>query len=294
MRNWILLGVTLLLLGAAPRALAQSPPPLEQVELSIWPEYDRRAALVIYRVRLADDLALPATVSLPIPTAVGEPHAVAYADPSGSLINAEYERTVDGDWAAISLEAETPSLWLEYYTDLTFANSTRTFTVRWPATWPVGELTYEIQQPLGAGEVSVSTGVQAERTGQDGLTYYLGSLGVVGDGEGAVIDLRYDRSLDELTVDLLSSEGAVAQPTATGQSPPEWLVPAAIGVAVLVLGGGTVYWFSQRGVRARPAPRKPQRAAPKAESARYCHNCGHQAQAGDRFCRNCGTELRRD
>src|SRR3990172_8860380 len=51
---------------AAP-ARAQAAPSIELLEIVLWPEYDRPAVLVIYRVTLSPDTAFPTQLTPPIP-----------------------------------------------------------------------------------------------------------------------------------------------------------------------------------------------------------------------------------
>jgi hypothetical protein len=289
MRKHILVSLFLLLLGMTTSVFAQSDSDLARLELSIWPEYDRRAVLVIYRAQLSGEVALPATVRLPIPVGVGEPHAVAYAGATGELINAPFERSLDGEWATITLETESSTIWLEYYTDLTIVDQERSFQVEWPEGWPAGEVAYEVQQPLGAAELTIAPAPVAERTGPDSLTYYTGSLAQAAVGEGGTISVGYNRSLDTLTVDLLTANSAAAAPA---RASPEWLVPAAIGLGLVAIAAGAAVLWRGRRPRGRRALRQETKPSPRPKNQVFCHNCGQRAQNGDRFCRNCGTELR--
>ena len=61
--------------GGAPKGN----PRLASLNIEIWPEYDRPAALVILRGALAEGVKLPAAVTLRLPAASGGPGAVAYS-----------------------------------------------------------------------------------------------------------------------------------------------------------------------------------------------------------------------
>ena len=89
--------------GAAPLRNPQ----LESMQIEIWPEYDRQAALVILRAALAADTKLPASVHLRIPASSGGPSAMAYsAAAGGNLLNLQYERKDAGD--SITLQFSVP------------------------------------------------------------------------------------------------------------------------------------------------------------------------------------------
>ena len=45
----------------------------DNLEITMWPEFDRPETLVIYQVSLPSDLSLPVEVRIPVPSAYGEP-----------------------------------------------------------------------------------------------------------------------------------------------------------------------------------------------------------------------------
>ena len=55
------------MLAAAPRAFAQDPNRLSQLKISVWPEYDQPAVLVMLDGTLADVTNLPRQVAVLIP-----------------------------------------------------------------------------------------------------------------------------------------------------------------------------------------------------------------------------------
>ncbi|TFH36771.1 MAG: hypothetical protein E4G99_04175, partial [Anaerolineales bacterium] len=114
-----ILTILLLLTLVAPMTgSAQSDPQVTSLEIAIWPEYDRPGALVIYMVRLAQDSPLPAVISLPIPSRVGKPHAVAAWTPEGILDeNVTWTATPRGDWTMVEVTTATNGVWLEFYDD---------------------------------------------------------------------------------------------------------------------------------------------------------------------------------
>jgi hypothetical protein len=78
---------------------------------------------------------------------------------------------------------------------------------------------------------------------------------------------------------------------------PWWLALVALGAVALI--GGAWYLGRRQGTAARrrkPQPNRPPKSNSKAApaAAKYCHNCGRPAQAGDVFCRGCGTPLKKE
>lgn len=284
-------------------ARAQTPPTIADLQVALWPEYDSRSMLVIYRVQLDPATDLPTTAQFPIPAAAGEPLAVAMTDASGNLVNAKYTRQVSGDWATISVTAESLRLQVEYYSPLTFDGSLRRFTFTWPGLSGVLNMSYEVQSPIGAQEVTISPAPESQNVGQDGLTYFSAGLGAEAGGSGTKVDITYVKTSSDLTADLLSLPPG--RPESTQGSTPDlrqfvpWIL---LGFGVILVGGGGVWYL--RLSRAAPASGRRRRRGARAGSPLdqeagemdaspvFCHNCGTRAAASDRFCRSCGVRLR--
>ncbi len=312
MRRSLLVFLALLMaagLGSAP-AGAQAPAQIRSLEISMWPEYDRPAVLVIYRMRLSSPPSMPVKVSVPIPAKVGDPHAVAMRGEDGSLLVAPYTRDVQGEWATITIESTSPEVQLEFYQDLQLDGDRRSYTFRWPGGVAVDSVAYEIQQPYAAGSLEISPPPQGEVTGPDGLLYYSADLGALESAQQLDITFTYSRSESRLTAELLQSIPPLSSPAATQGRTPDlmemlpWLL-GGFGLLLLVVGG-VLYWRLGREPTvssSRRRRRRPRAAEDSLEStaseprvegpARYCHQCGARVGEADRYCRNCGAKLRR-
>ncbi len=296
-RRLLFLASIALLCTLPASARAQSAVSLSSLTISLWPEYDREAVLVIYQAQLASTVDLPAQIPLPIPAAVGSPHAVANATGQGGLVNAPYDTSTQGQWMTVTVASESPTVWLEYYDELAISGRERDFTFHWPGTLPVEQFFYEIKQPPGASDFQIMPAPTGQRSDQEGLTYVTGSLGPLAAGENAQIEVSYRRSTDALTVDLLGSappalESPADQPPA---SSPPWPYFAG-GAGLLLLAGGLyLLWWRPRSARMATARKRRLRARPGdvETGPRFCHECGGVVQPGDLFCRRCGAELRR-
>lgn len=285
------------------KALAQAETALGGLEIDLWPEYDRPAVLVIYRMTLPGNTTLPAELTVRIPASVGEPHAVAAKEPDGSLVNLAYDRVVNGEWAEISMMATMPEVQLEYYDpQITRDGTTRNFQFRWPGDYPVEALQILVQQPLGATNMSTSPALGTQVTGGDGLVYHSADIGELKAGQQFDFSLTYDKATDELSVANLQVQPSapVAESTTGWRSSLSVALPwglLVIGI-VLLVGGGVWYWQSGRRKEKTPAPRRRRKPAAErpatvlSEGHIYCHSCGKRADPGDRFCRTCGTPLR--
>jgi hypothetical protein len=274
------------------------------LEVAIWPEYDRPQALVIYRVTLPADVELPSTVAVPIPADVGEPHAVANRGPEGGLLVAPYRLQVEGGWATVFAEAEGPNVQIEYYDALQIEGDRRDFTFTWPEGFPADSVGYEIQQPWGAQGLQVDPPPQQSGLGADGLQYDWGSLGAIGVSSSFTIELSYSKPNAALTVEQLQPPApALSRPETTSGATPDlsqifpWVM-GALGLSLVVTGA--YLYFRGRSAPERKKASMPRRrtAGRQAEAGEgdvgsvFCHVCGNRAGIGDRFCRYCGARLR--
>jgi hypothetical protein len=220
----LVIGLSLLFLPAS----AQQLPKIERLEVVFWPEFDQPKMLVFYRARLPLDTIFPVTVNLPIPTNAGEPLAVAKWNLDGSLNDqVEWTRQVDGEWATIQVQTDTPGVWLEYYDDLTYADGERSYVYQWPGGVEVEEFAYELQHPPEASEVKITPPGEAV-SGNFGLLYSHSELGYQASSASFSLRVSYQKSTSTLTEELLT------QPSAAIESLQVSLWPEYDRAAVLV------------------------------------------------------------
>lgn len=283
---------------------AQAPATLSNLEVDLWPEYDRPGVLVIYRITLPSNVSLPTDLTLRIPTAAGEPNAVAAKQPDGSLLNAAYERVVNGEWADITLTATMPEIQMEYYDPgITRNGNTRTFAYRWLGDYDVQSFQVQVQQPKDATNLTTSPALGSGVTQGDGLVYYTSNIGQLPAGQSFDITVNYDKASDELTAaNMQVQPSAPVVDTAMGwRSQIQAALPWGLLILgiVLLVGGGVWYWQSGKRKEQSQQPRRHRRSTPatgEPEPASgqgvYCHSCGKRAGPNDRFCRACGSKLR--
>jgi hypothetical protein len=271
--------------------------PIDHLEVDLWPEFDQPAMLVIYHFELAADTPLPARVALPVPAASGPPHAVAWQNADGGLFDAVFTSESAGDWQIIEIELpESRSGQLEYYADMDFADTTRSFLFEWPQGFELGGMSYKVQQPVTATELVVSPAPDGEGQGDYGLNYLTAEMGPQPVDSAPVISVTYQKANPALSIESLQPLGPISAPIDVQTENPN-IVPWLLGAAgIVLLGGGGYYFVSKR----RPAPqREPRRRGKRTTdveleaSTIYCHNCGAAAGISDVYCRQCGTQLRR-
>jgi hypothetical protein len=285
----------------APQAVA-----LSSLEVDLWPEYDRPGVLVIYRATLAPGVDLPGVVELRIPAAAGAPNAVAERRADGRLVSLTYGREVEGEWAKLTFTASFPVVQIEYYDPrLERDGAERSFTFTYAGDHQVGGISFSVQQPDLAQELSTVPASTRIATGADGLTYH--SLALPGTDAGEVVELKvvYEKVSDRLSVETIIRPPPPPPPAAAaGGTRPSPLVIAIALVAVAAMIG--LLLFLRRSPRAAsvvvpgPAAKIPPADAPgrsgrgegePLRTAAFCTGCGARAGSRDRFCHACGAPL---
>lgn len=292
------LAVLIAFLVAFP-AQAQSDLRLSSVRVDVWPEYDQPAVLVIYHITLPTSTTLPVTLNLRIP-AQAEAYAVAVSDPVKGLLNAPYDRTVQGTLATLAITANATEVQVEYYDTLVKNGSARHIVYGWAGDYAVDSFAVDIQQPTGATNMVTNPSLPPSPIGQDGFIYYESTPQPLSAGQTFSLTADYQK-----TSDTLSTTGLPVQPTQplTSNTPGRvtmnavlpWVL-AGLGGALIVIGivGGFYMW--NNGTRRSGAKRKRHgQLQQESESEEtYCHQCGKRAQPGDVFCRTCGMRLQKD
>lgn len=286
--RWLLMLAVMLIPAAAaapPNGAAANDARLESMQIEIWPEYDRPAALVILRGELAADVALPAAVALRIPASSGGPAAVAYATAKkGSLLNLKYDRSEAAGFITLRFTAPARYFHVEFYDRFATGTGERTYKYLWPGDVSVSWLDVVLQEPAGASNISVKPELADKSTGSDGLLYRAAQLGPFDQGKPLPIEIRYTKSDPRTSAEILNLNApapAAQASTLAMQKKNYWslLVLGAAALLVAVSGAAYFLWGRQR----PPAGSK--------DGGRFCTKCGNAAAAGDRFCSKCGVAL---
>ena len=232
---------------------AQANPTLARLEIDVWPEFDRAAALVILRGELAADVTLPAPVSLRVPTSSGGPAAVASAASADApLLTMPYERSAVGvDFLTLTFEVPDRFFQVEFYDPLKTAGADRSYRYVWPGDLPVaGQLTLQLQEPAEATEVSVQPDLGAGFAGPYGLVYREADLGAFEEGKTLTVDVSYKKSGSRTSADILGLATATPEPSGSDGSDggiPRWLIGAALLGAAVAVAAGFVIWQRRSG-----------------------------------------------
>jgi hypothetical protein len=293
--------------------LAQDVPVLSDLEISLWPEYDRPEVLVIHRGLFAKDTALPVPVEISIPARVGQPTAVAYVGEAGQRLNQEHTTRVEGDWLVVAFELNTLGFQLEYY-DALPADSAgqRQYTYTYAADYPITDLNIDFQVPPTAKGFALEPPADSVITESDGLAYHLFNVGALAQGEERSWSLAYQKDNEELTVSAFAQPEAPAPatPTAAGDTDNSTVLIFLVAFVALIAVGAAAFWLGRRTQPLQaepPASSRPKRrgsgrgseiqhqrlALSGEQEALFCHQCGAELRADSDFCHKCGTAVRR-
>ncbi|NIV36019.1 MAG: zinc-ribbon domain-containing protein [Anaerolineae bacterium] len=306
-----LLILALLLASLAANVQAQGEPTLANLEIALWPEFDRPEVLVIYRGQLDADVPLPAAIEIAVPARVGQPTAMAYVDETGQRFNQQYTTRVEGDWLIVAFELGATAFQLEYYDALPAdADGKRAYTFVYSADYDTAALNLEFQEPPTAQDFGLAPPADTTIVGSDGLSYHLLQAGTVAAGDTQEWTFSYMKDNADLTAaGLMPPEASVPTapaPAATGAGVDSTIWIFLVAFVVLIAVGGTGYWLGHRTQpaprAAKPAPRRQKRRGsgkgervqrPSAVSdARFCHRCGAELRSDSTFCHQCGTSVR--
>ncbi len=328
--RWLAGALLTLLLAWAPPVAAQGDVALSALTIELWPEYDRASMLVILRGTLAPEVTLPASITISIPAVSGGPFAVAAQQADGSLMNAQFVTSADGDLIAVTLQATVASFQVEYYDPgLAITGDQRAFTFDWAPSWRVVAATLRVQEPRDAAGLSSQPPVMLAGSSDLGLNYHTASLGALAPGQAVQVELGYTKSTSTLSVEEIPAGAGLptvadAAPVNASVStfglptgPDDWRI--WVGGALLLGGlglagwGGALWWRRRSAggdaVVPAPLPRRrvrPIARAPRVESTsesapqtglsrpavQYCTSCGRPLAAKDAFCRQCGAPAR--
>ena len=276
------------LLAAPALAGAQTNPRLASLHIQIWPEFDRRSALIILNGELAPDTRLPADVSLRIPASSGGPSAVAFANgPDSQLFNLQHKVTRTGDYSTLQFSTPQRFFHVEYYDDaLATGSPQRSYTYVWPGDFAVDRMKVTLQEPAAASDISSLPDLGAPTAGGDGLYYRTLDLGTYEAGKKLPIAVRYTKADSRSSAEILKVKTSAADPPGTATSTvsyPAW-VPLAATMLGISAGIPALWWVWRR--------RRATRSA-KAATAGFCSRCGNALGPGDRYCSSCGARAKK-
>ena len=303
MRKWFTAFAFLTILLMAAHAKAQSAVGFSSVDVSVWPEYDTPAVLVINKITLAPQTTFPVEITLRLPATVQKPNAVAVGKTPETVTDqgVEYKFTAGADFATLMIKATDPNIQMEYYDPGLAKNGVqRQYVYDWLGDFPVANFRFELREPLKSSKVSVNPALTNTLVDSDGFQLGEWTMADLKVGQKLRFTISYQRDTDSPSTSFLKVQSSLpldqnvpGQSTYISYLP--WLL-GGLGVALLFIAGG-VYWTSGRAGRAVSRPRKRHSVVSEEpdedEEQVHCAQCGKRAQPGDRFCRACGARISR-
>ncbi|MFO1413653.1 MAG: zinc ribbon domain-containing protein [Burkholderiales bacterium] len=278
---------------------------LSSLSIEIWPEYDRPAALVILRGTVAEDVKLPAAITLRLPAGADGAAAVAYAPTQdGNLLNLKNEQVKGKDGVTVKFETPTRFFHIEFYEKLPTTDPARSYSYTWLGDLPVEKTAVVVQEPAGALGLVTEPPFNQTSQGADGLNYRIGDLGALAAGKPATIKINYTKADARPSVEIRGMRTAQAAPTPAPSAPPgvesisapvppaqtglpNWAVPvggfAMFGIIVALVVA--LMWRRQAGAPAAAAQPSTQ------GGAKFCRKCGAPLVPDSAFCAKCGTKV---
>lgn len=302
MRKWLIVFALLALLATPTAVKAQNTVTFGSLDVSIWPEYDTPAVLVIYKIALAPQTTLPVEITLRLPATVQKLNAVAIGKSFDTVTDQgiEYKFIPGADFANVLIKVTDPYLQLEYYDSaLSKKGNQRQYVYDWLGDFPVKDFRFELREPLKSSNLIVEPPLTNTILDSDGFQFSEWKASDLPAGQKQGFTIKYQRNTDSPSTSFLEVQPSYPlDQSVPGQS--TWLsyLPwtlGGFGIALLIVAGG-VYWATGRTGRAIPRARKRHAAANEEtddEEQLYCAQCGKRAQPSDRFCRACGARIKR-
>jgi hypothetical protein len=293
--------LTILLLPVPVKA--QSVVGFSSVDVSVWPEYDTPAVLVIYKIALAPQITFPVELTLRLPATVQKPNAVAVGKTLDAVSDqgVEFKFVPGADFATLTIKVTDPYIQMEYYDPgLSKNGDQRQYVYEWLGDFPVDNFRLELREPLKSSNVSVDPALTNTVLDNEGFQFSEWKETNLKAGQKLSFTINYQRNTDSPSTSFLQVQPSLPlDQNVQGESTLNLYLPWALGglgVALLLIAGG-VYWASGRAGRAVSRSRKRLSAASEEsdddDEQAYCAQCGKRAQAGDRFCRACGARIKR-
>lgn len=328
--RYFLLAIFLLVFSQHSVQAQSSTVSLNVLMVELWLEYDQPEVLVIYRGQLSPNIALPATVTFPIPAYVDEMHAVAIED-GGELFNVNpdtIELARQDDNQVLSFQVNSPGFQFEYYDPeiLSRQDQLRRLDYTFTAAHPIATLVLEVQEPAQAQDFLMTPEPERSFVAQNTLPHHTVRRNDLAPGETVTLTASYSRPTDAMSVGSVPPgppdeplDIAVISGTPISQNLNIGYILLGAGL-LLLLGTGGYWWWSKRSAAAlqarsrdaaeaspgrlrkkkngQPARRavavQSPRSAAASEPGGYCYRCGTALRPDAEFCHACGAQRRRD
>lgn len=286
----IVLGLWLAMSSVSP-TWADDDLKINDMYVSVWPEYDTPQVLVQYEGRFADPQVFPRRVSFLVPPGALI-DATCALDASGKHTKIPFEEQPEADgWTRLSYNLTTPTFHLDFYYNPIQGEATRNIAFRFRPTYPAAKLLIEVQEPQRASGFRLTPAAQSVNQDNQGFKYHRSSFTNVDPGKPIDVRIAYTKPDSRPSV-------TTEQPATTVQQarPIQWLPDMPLLLATLAGAGGMMLfalWYTTQRAHISPPhlalvePSVRRTTSPTLRGG-YCTQCGCPLQAEDRFCPECG------
>jgi hypothetical protein len=271
------------------RASAESSPQLTSMAVAVMPEYDQPRVLVSYRGDLNADASLPLEMRLRLPADATIERVCSIKQPEEEYICPSYEANPDGQYLAVTWEAVTPTMYVEFYYGSVSGAGERSLDFDFWPPYAVDNLDLFVLEPADATDFSLSPAPD-DSVGEQDFRHHSYNFQDVPQDEPVTIEMTYARPTGE---PLASPRTAATLDDGSGISQTTILTLGLAGVAVLAF---VLYRVFARRFRVSFIPvsgRVPgDGEAAVQKGTFFCRQCGGTVQMGFQFCPGCGQEVR--
>lgn len=285
----------LLINGCYTHVSAQPETPLENVKISLIPEFNRPCIRVIYEIRLPDELSFPQTLTLYVP-ADAQILTVANVDQEGQSKDLTVDVTQTGNLKRIRFRTSLPRIRMEYDDpNLIKQGELRTFVFQWQSDHPVQTLSVTVRQPMGASQIFMDPPLFETVSTVDEFKFYMAEIGAIPADDVLLLTLNYTKDIQDPSNPALevSAAGPITSET-LGRTPSPtrvviWLL--AVAALVLIMIGAYYWWFRVNISNKYDRVLQDMGMINVKNRVLFCQECGNRLRPGDSYCSKCGTAL---
>jgi hypothetical protein len=256
------------------QASAESSPQLKNMAVSVMPEYDQPRVLVSYRGELNDDVSLPLEMGLRLPADASIEHVCSIRQPGEEHICQKYSADPDGQYLAVTWEAVTPIMYVEFYYGSVSGAGERSLDFDFWPPYEVDNLDLFVLEPAEATDFSLSP-APTDSVEEQGFRHHSYSFQDLPVDEAVSVEMTYTRPTGQPSAPARAAAAATAADDSGGISQTLVLTLGLAGAAVLAF---VLYKVLGRrfGIRlVAVSGRKPGDGEVAAqEDTFFCRQCG--------------------
>lgn len=181
---------------------ADKPITVGRMKITVMPEYDSPAVLVVQEGKFADKNAFPRQVRFTLPKEVTKLTDVCSLSPGGHHFCQIFTLHYEKDYSYIDIKLPYSDFFIDYqYAPFTVKPaSTRDFTFNLRADYGIDLLEVHVQEPLGTKDFAVDPSTQ-DRYEKDGFSYSKYVIKDIAVGEAKAFRVKYYKEGSAPSVD---------------------------------------------------------------------------------------------